>query len=570
MRSVGRWKVPTLSAREWRSVALGTDGANGSCTWQMSSTSAACSASTARVTSTGTDARREEPKGPSTSPTASTRGAPSAENSSSGRLSAERASRTSSPSEDGATISTRCPRAASSSPARRTKRSTSVPDPTGWGVAWAMVSDGTSSDDAEDGRRCPERLVLRDLGLGLGARGLRRRMPGVGGDELLGLLARLVVGPLVVRRLHEVRRGAVELAGDAVVERQLAQPHGVGDDARRVRRVPDLELGLDRQRHVAEGLALEADVRPLAVGQPRHVVRRPDVDVVGGQLVAHDRRHRVGLGDLLGLQPLALEHVVEVHVAADVELRRAEHLHAAVVEQAGHVAVEDRRADLRLDVVADDRQAGLLEALVPVVLAGDEDGDAVHEAAAGLEDLLDVPLGRLLGADREVGDDDVGVRVLEDLDDVGGLAGRLGDLLLEVLAQAVVRHAAVDGHAEVRRHLRELGRVVGVGPDGLPEVLADLRLVDVEGARELDVVDVVAAEIDVHEAGDFGRRVGVLVEVDALDEGRGAVAHADDRDAHLVVLVARGAVGLSQSWVSRIRGTLVPYPPQRGPAVTPR
>ena len=77
----------------------------------------------------------------------------------------------------------------------------------------------------------------------------------------------------------------------------------------------------------------------------------------------------------------------------------------------------------RLDVVADDRQAGLLEALVPVVLAGDEDRDAVHEAAAGLEDLLDVPLGRLLGADRQVGDDDVGVRVLEDLDDVGGLAG---------------------------------------------------------------------------------------------------------------------------------------------------
>jgi hypothetical protein len=50
----------------------------------------------------------------------------------------------------------------------------------------------------------------------------------------------------------------------------------------------------------------------------------------------------------------------------------------------------------------------LLEAVVPVVLAGDEHRDAVDEAAAGLEDLLDVPLGRLLGADRQVGDDDVG------------------------------------------------------------------------------------------------------------------------------------------------------------------
>ena len=129
-------------------------------------------------------------------------------------------------------------------------------------------------------------------------------------------------------------------------------------------------------------------------------------------------------------------------------------LHATVAEQAGELAVDDRRADLRLDVVADDRQAGLAEAVAPVVLAGDEHRDAVDEAAAGLEHLLDVPLGGLLGADRQVGDDDVGLGVLEDLDDVGGLAGRLGDLLLEVLAEAVVRHAAVDRDAEVRARRR--------------------------------------------------------------------------------------------------------------------
>ena len=35
------------------------------------------------------------------------------------------------------------------------------------------------------------------------------------------------------------------------------------------------------------------------------------------------------------------------------------HVHAAVVEQAGELAVDDGRADLRLDVVADDRQPGL-------------------------------------------------------------------------------------------------------------------------------------------------------------------------------------------------------------------
>ena len=55
--------------------------------------------------------------------------------------------------------------------------------------------------------------------------------------------------------------------------------------------------------------------------------------------------------------------------------------------------------------------------------------------------------------------------------------------------------------------------------------------------------DVVAAEVDVHEAGDGLGRVGVAVVVDALDEGGRAVAHADDRDADLVLLVAPLPVG---------------------------
>ena len=209
-----------------------------------------------------------------------------------------------------------------------------------------------------------------------------------------------------------------------------------------------------------------------------------------------------------------------------------------------------RRASMRCTIVAPtcDLMSSptigspcLVEALRPVVLARDEHGDAVHEAAAGLEDLLDVPLGRLLGADRQVGDDDVGLRLLEDLHDVGGLARRLRDLLLEVLAETVVRHAAVDGHAEVR-HVGELDGVVLAGPDRLGEVLADLVLVDVECGAELDVADVVAAEVNVHQAGHGGVGIGVLVVLDSLHEGGGTVADADDGHAHLVALVARGAV----------------------------
>src|SRR6185295_13237938 len=420
----------------------------------------------------------------------------------------------------------------------------------GRGATWAIESGsgaGTARQASGAGKKrsafvaSPPRIDLGTCSFGLGRlhRG-RRLAPRVGGDELLGLLARLVVGPLTVRRLHQVARRAVELAGDAVVERQLDQTHRVDDDAGRVGRVPDLELELGGQRHVAEGLALEADVRPLAVGQPSDVVGGTDVHVFVGQIVPHDRGDGVGLGDLLRVEPLALEHVVEVHVAADVELRGALEPHAAVVEEAGEGAVDDRRADLRLDVVADDRQTRLLEALVPVVLAGDEDRQAVDEADARLQRLLDVPLGRLLGADRQVADQHVGLGLLEDADDVGGFARRLDDLLLEVLAEAVVGHAPLDLDPQVG-HVGELDRVVLTGPDRLGEVLADLLGVDVEGGHELDVADVVAAEVDVHQAGHFVGGIGVLVVLDALDEGVGAVADPDDRDADLVVR-AGGAV----------------------------
>ena len=101
-------------------------------------------------------------------------------------------------------------------------------------------------------------------------------------------------------------------------------------------------------------------------------------------------------------------------------------------------------------------------------------------------------------------------------------------------------HAAVDGDAGLR-HVGELDRVVRVRPDRVGEVLADLVGRDVERGRELDVGDVVPAEVHVHQAGDELVVRRVLVVLHALDEGVGAVADADDRDADLV-LAARLAV----------------------------
>src|SRR3546814_14565641 len=77
--------------------------------------------------------------------------------------------------------------------------------------------------------------------------------------------------------------------------------------------------------------------------------------------------------------PLAVGHVEEVGVSAGVELIGPVQTHAALVEQVGQHPVDNRRAKLRLDVVADDRNACLGETLRPYRIAGDEDGDVVHE-----------------------------------------------------------------------------------------------------------------------------------------------------------------------------------------------
>ena len=65
----------------------------------------------------------------------------------------------------------------------------------------------------------------------------------------------------------------------------------------------------------------------------------------------------------------------------------------------------------------------------------------------------------------------------------------------------------------------------------LPRSRPDLVGVDVERGDELDVADVVAAELDVHQPGHVLGRVGVAVELDALHEAARAVPDAGDRDA---------------------------------------
>src|SRR5690606_26328414 len=95
-------------------------------------------------------------------------------------------------------------------------------------------------------------------------------------DERLDGRACGLVVALLRRGLHEVGGGGQQGAADAAVQGDPRRADRVNDDARRVRRVPHLELVLQVERDVAEGLALEADVGPLAVVEPLDVVAGAD------------------------------------------------------------------------------------------------------------------------------------------------------------------------------------------------------------------------------------------------------------------------------------------------------
>src|SRR5215472_14536752 len=202
-----------------------------------------------------------------------------------------------------------------------------------------------------------------------------------------------------------------------------------------------------------------------------------------------------------------------------------------VLEQPRQHAVDDSRADLALDVVADDRQAVLLEASPPGGFAGDEDRNAIDHAAARRERLLHVEARSLLAAHGQVVHQHLGAAVAQGRRDVDRGLGCLIDDLAQVGAQTVERRSALHRDTEVR-DLGEAYGVVRFDEQRFGDVATDFAAIDVEGGDDLDVADVVAAEVHVHEARYEGVGGGVAILVDALDEGRGAVAEADHGHAN--------------------------------------
>ena len=99
---------------------------------------------------------------------------------------------------------------------------------------------------------------------------------------------------------------------------------------------------------------------------------------------------------------------------------------------------------------------------------------------------------------RQIGDEHVGTRLRQDIADIDLRDISDRHVVFEIAANSVKHGTALDDDAGLC-DVRETTGVVRRGPDRVGDVAADLVGVDVEGRGELDVADVVAADIHVHE-----------------------------------------------------------------------
>src|SRR3990172_2746726 len=74
-----------------------------------------------------------------------------------------------------------------------------------------------------------------------------------------------------------------------------------------------------------------------------------------------------------------------------------------------------------------------------------------------------------------------------------------------------------------------------MGKDRLTQIQPDFRFDDVEGRAELDIANVVSAEIDVHQTGDLVAGFRLPIVLDPLDERGGTIADPDDGHPDLLL-----------------------------------
>src|SRR5258708_12613451 len=114
--------------------------------------------------------------------------------------------------------------------------------------------------------------------------------------------------------------------------------------------------------------------------------------VISAQFIVELTRHSIGLTDLLRLQTFALQHIIEISVAPDIELHRSLQLHAAFAEEPCQHSMHNCCPYLAFDIVTDHRHIPLFEALLPILFTGDQTTTPSAPPSPPLNALLHLPL----------------------------------------------------------------------------------------------------------------------------------------------------------------------------------
>ena len=123
------------------------------------------------------------------------------------------------------------------------------------------------------------------------------------------------------RALHEVGTWPGDSASQTPIHRQLGTTNRVNHYPCAVGAIPNFQLEFELERHIPKGRTFHANVAPLLVFQPRHVVGGANVNVFVVQVrVFKLAGNSVGLGNLFTFQTAAFQHVVEVSITTKVEL----------------------------------------------------------------------------------------------------------------------------------------------------------------------------------------------------------------------------------------------------------
>src|SRR5690606_39308417 len=106
-------------------------------------------------------------------------------------------------------------------------------------------------------------------------------------------------------------------------------------------------LQLHVERNAPESRPLESNVGPFAIREPRDEIARPNVHVPafgwGVELTDDGLRFR----NSLRFEPFALEHVLEIRIAPEIQLIRSVDPNAALAQQVGQDTMKIGRASCR-------------------------------------------------------------------------------------------------------------------------------------------------------------------------------------------------------------------------------